>query len=115
PAGTQRPARYTTAEETRMAKKKALPKTRKAKPEPKRRQPKVAAKKPKPAGQPAIPAKSALVATIKAASQLQFTSNSQALLIARDKKKTLTLFDLESQTETPPLPALSTFTAVALS
>src|SRR4051812_11659417 len=69
----------------------------------------------KPATKFAIPAKGALAATIPSASHIQFTANSRAVLVARLKKKTLTLFDLESQTETPPLPALPTYSAVALS
>jgi WD40 repeat protein len=61
------------------------------------------------------PAKSALIATLFNVTRLQFTANSQALLLARTSKKTLTLWDLASRSETPPLKALPTFTAVALS
>ena len=62
-----------------------------------------------------IPAKGALVAVIPGATRVVFMANSRAVLVARQEKKTLTLWDLEAGTETPPLKALPTFSAVALS
>ena len=62
-----------------------------------------------------IPAKGALVATIPGATRVVFMANGQAVLVARAEKKTLTLWDLQTNTETPPLKALPTFSAVGLS
>jgi hypothetical protein len=62
-----------------------------------------------------IPAKNALLATIPKASRILFTANGTAALVVRDAKKTLSLFDLATQTETPPLKTLPTAAAMALS
>jgi WD40 repeat protein len=70
-----------------------------------------------------VPAKGAILAAIGRAGWVQFAASGRALLVARGmgkgksgaKSKTLTLWDLESGMETPPLAALSTFTAAALS
>lgn len=62
-----------------------------------------------------IPAKSALIAQIAKASRVQFAANGRALLVARDSKKTLTLFDITSAAETPPFGTMSTFSSAALS
>jgi hypothetical protein len=64
---------------------------------------------------PAIPAKAALVAAIPHASRILFTANGAALLVLRDARKTLTLYDLATGKETPPLKALPTASVVALS
>ncbi len=64
---------------------------------------------------PKIPAKSALITAIPQASQVLFTANGTALLVLRDARKTLTLYDLAAGTETPPLKALPTASVVALS
>src|SRR5690349_9819986 len=60
-----------------------------------------------------IPAKGALVAVLPKVTHVQFTANSRALLLAQQSTKTLTLYDLESETETPPLKALPTFSTIA--
>jgi WD40 repeat protein len=71
-----------------------------------------------------VPAKGAMIAAIGKAGWVQFAANGRAVLVARGmgegskaaaKNKTLTLWDLESGMETPPLAALSTFSAAALS
>jgi len=62
-----------------------------------------------------VPAKAALVAVLPKVTHLQFTANSQALLLARQSTKTLTLYDLETRAETPPLKALPTFSTIAMS
>ncbi|HVT80036.1 MAG TPA: hypothetical protein VHM90_05210 [Phycisphaerae bacterium] len=100
-------------------------KTRKPKPAPKKplapkKKPAQKSSKPAPKSKPKkaapkIPAKSALVAAIPGATRVVFMANSRAVLVARQEKKTLTLWDLEAGTETPPLKALPTFSAVALS
>jgi WD40 repeat protein len=67
------------------------------------------------AGRGVIPAKGALAAVIPGGTRVAFMANGRAVLVARQGKKTLTLWDLETNTETPPLKALPTFSAVALS
>ncbi len=62
-----------------------------------------------------VPAKGALVATLRDVTQVQFTANSQAMLVARAEKKSLTLWDVASGEETPPLKPLAKFSAMALS
>jgi WD40 repeat protein len=71
--------------------------------------------KPKPKPKTKIPAKAALVADIPQASHAVFTANGAALLVLRDTKKTLTLYDLATGMETPPLKTLPTASTVALS
>jgi hypothetical protein len=88
-----------------MATKKPIRKSPKAKPAAK------TAKK----RQPPIPAKNALVATIAKASRILFTANGTAALVVRDAKKSLALFDLATQAETPPLKTLPTASTLALS
>jgi WD40 repeat protein len=61
------------------------------------------------------PAKHALAAEIPGASRVLFTANGAALLVVREDKKTLTLWDLATGTETPPFKTLPTVSAVALS
>ena len=62
-----------------------------------------------------IPAKSALAAAIPGASRVLFTANGTAALVVREDKKTLTLYDLATGSETPPLKTLPTASAIALS
>ncbi len=97
-----------------MAKKKAPSKSpgRSSKSAPKSNAAKPARK---PKKEIRIPAKSALAAVIPGATRVVFMANSRAVLVARQEKKTLTLWDLDANTETPPLKALPTFSAVALS
>ena len=96
--------------------KKSLPK-KKPKPAAKRpTKPAKPAKKSNPKSAPTIPAKSALLAEIPKVDFLQFAASARAILLARAGKETkVTLFDLESQTETPPLQALPKCSAIALS
>jgi len=64
-----------------------------------------------------IPAKSALLLSIPKVSLLQFAATSRALLLARQKSNDtlVTLYDLESQSESPPLKARPKTSAIALS
>jgi hypothetical protein len=62
-----------------------------------------------------LPAKPALLALLPGVTRIAFTANSQALLLARPAAKSLTLYDLASRTETPPLKALAHCSALALS
>lgn len=62
-----------------------------------------------------VPAKGALVARIPGASQVLFTANGTGVLVVRQERKTLTLWDLASGMETPSLKALPTVSAVGLS
>ena len=65
--------------------------------------------------QPKTPAQAALAAAIPGASRVLFTANGTAALIVREDKKTLTLYDLATGSETPPLKTLPPVSAVALS
>jgi hypothetical protein len=71
-------------------------------------------KKPTPKAAP-LPAKPALAAIFPDVTRVAFTANSQALLLARTAAKTLTLYDLDTRAETPPLKALANCSAIALS
>jgi WD40 repeat protein len=75
----------------------------------KKRPPKPARKK------PLIPAQAALLGTLKHADFVQFTPNGQLLLVGRRDSKTITLWDVTSRDEMPPLKAPAAMTALALS
>ena len=92
-----------------MAKKGTSRKSPKPSPRARKPAPPRAGKAPKP------PAKSALLAEIPGASRVLFTANGTGLLVVRDEQKTLTLFDLATGMETPPLKELARVSAVALS
>ena len=62
-----------------------------------------------------VPAKAALTAAIPGASRVLFTANGTAVLVVREDKKTLTLYDLATGSETAPLKTLPTASAIALS
>jgi len=94
-----------------MARKETIRKGSKAPGKPKARA------KPTPRAKKATktPAQWALAAAIPGASRVLFTANGSAALIVREDKKTLTLYDLATGGETPPLKTLPTASAIALS
>lgn len=75
------------------------------------------AKKTKGKAAASVPASSALLLAIPKVHLLQFAATGRALLLARAKSSDtlVTLFDLESRSESPPLKALAKCSAIALS